>query len=83
MYVGTSCAGKLLHGNKSRKNTKRVDTIAKTIALAEQLLAEGHDADKVAKAVWNRTGYGVDRRHGRFDICFSWPDNIVSINVEG
>lgn len=61
---GTDCAGMILHGRKSAANTDRVTRIGRLLATASRWLAEGHPADKVAVALWDRYGYTTEARDG-------------------
>lgn len=61
---GTDCAGKVLLGAKSRKNTEAITVAGRIIDTARRWLTAGHDADKVADAIWNRYGYQTEARDG-------------------
>lgn len=42
--------------------------MVEAVAYAQKWLAAGRDRAAVAKAIWNKFGYAVDTRHGRFNI---------------
>lgn len=56
LYVGSDCAGKLVHGKKSASNGKAVLKVAEAMQKAMELLAAGHARKAVAEYVYNRTG---------------------------
>ena len=56
LYVGSDCAGKLVHGKKSASNGKAVLKVANVMQKAAEFLAAGHARTKVAEYVWNHTG---------------------------
>ncbi len=56
LYVGSDCAGKLVHGKKSASNGKHVLKVATAMQKGSEMLAAGHDRKKVADYVYNHTG---------------------------
>jgi hypothetical protein len=70
--VGTTCAARLLRGRDGKVTKGERDsalTLATMASLAIKWLAAGHTVDVVARAVYNRSGFAVDRRRtGRLII---------------
>lgn len=60
LYVGTSCAAKLMYGNKKSGNVKTVSELAKWAATARKWFDGGHGVDVVLAALRARTGYAID-----------------------
>ena len=77
LAVGTDCAGKLLYGRKSAKNTKMAKDEASAIQAAKDWLEKGHDLQAVAAGIRDRYGYMTDVRNGKVRI--SMRSGIVEI----
>ncbi len=56
LYVGSDCAGKLVHGRKTASHTKRVVKVAEVMKRAAELLAKGQSIQDVESYVWTRLG---------------------------
>lgn len=75
---GTDCAGRLLLGDKTARNTSIVRDRGEAMSLARRWLEAGHDADKVAKGIWNRFGYAADVRDGALIFIFDGTRTTVA-----
>jgi len=75
---GTDCAGKALLGAKSRKNTDAITSVGRIMDTARRWLAAGHDADKVADAIWNRYGYQTEARDGAVLVRSMGATHVVT-----
>ncbi len=56
-YYGSDCAALALMGKKSAANKKAVETKARAIGHARQLVANGYSLTVAARDVWNRFGF--------------------------
>jgi ribosome-binding protein aMBF1 (putative translation factor) len=71
--VGSTCAGYMIHGKKSRKNGEAVNVKARAAQLAADLM-DKHGTDsatlrKIARAVFNRYGFATDVVDGRVELA--------------
>ena len=62
IHVGIDCAGQMIRGEKTRKNTVIVADEAKATELARTWLAKGFDEETCVKGIWNRFGYSFSRQ---------------------
>ena len=56
LYVGSDCAGKLVHGKKTAAHTSRVVKVATVMGRAAELLAANWSVKDVEGYVWTRLG---------------------------
>ena len=68
VYMGTDCAGMVMLGTKTAKNTKIITTQAAAASYAQNLLKQ-YTVDQVIMAVWNRYGFGCEAKNGKFKIA--------------
>jgi hypothetical protein len=60
MYVGTSCAAKMMYGNKKSGTQKTVSELAKWVSISQAWFAKGYSFDVVLSALRAKTGYAID-----------------------
>ncbi len=60
MYVGTSCAAKMIYGNQKPGTQKTVSELAKWVSIAQKWFSCGHSFDVVLSALRAKTGYAID-----------------------